>query len=133
MAVRFWCSVNEVEKAMSLLSEAMEPFRYIDKTTQDDGYGGVETVWHPGAGFDAASVLNNSMEARRAAKEGVTSLYTITTSKSVTLMHGDIIRRESDGQLFRVTSNGTDAKTPPSAVLDMRSVTAEALDSLPQS
>ena len=116
---------------MSLLSESMEGFRYKDRTTQEDGYGGVDTVWVDGAQFQAAAVLDSSMEARRAAKEGVTSLYTITTPRAVTLMHGDIIRRGSDGQLFRITSNGTDKKTPASAGLDMRQVTAEALDSLP--
>ena len=42
---------------MSLLTEAMEPCCYIDKTTQNDGYGGVETVWVDGAVFDAAFVL----------------------------------------------------------------------------
>lgn len=117
---------------MSLLSDSMEDFRYIDKTTKDDGYGGIETVWQDGARFSAAAVVDSSLEARRAAKEGVTSLYTITTSKAVTLMYGEIVRRESDGQLFRITSNGTDNKTPRTAALDMRNVNAEALDALPR-
>jgi hypothetical protein len=36
-----------------------------------------------------------------------------------------VFRRESDGKIFRVTSDGDDKKTPPSAGLDMRQVTAE--------
>lgn len=116
---------------MSLLTESMEEFNYVDKTTVPDGYGGVATAWQVGAAFIAAAVLDNSMEARRAEKEGVTSLYTIITKRNITLIYGDVIRRNSDGKLFRITSDGTDKKTPGSAGLDMRAVSAEELDSLP--
>ena len=116
---------------MSLLSEAMEECQYIDKTTQADGYGGVETVWTAGAKIQAAVVLDTSMEARRAEAEGVKSLYTIVTGKAITLMYGEIIQRLSDGAYFKITSDGTDKRTPASAGLDMRTVTAEKLDGLP--
>lgn len=62
--------------------------------------------------------------------EGVKNLYTITTSRDITLIFGDVLRRESDGKLFRITSDGTDKKSPLSATLDMRVVTAEELESL---
>ena len=116
---------------MSLLSESMEPFVLMDKTRRDDGLGGFKTVWVPGPSFNAAATLDNSMEARRAEKEGVTSVYTITTIKAVTLGYGDVLLRGSDNQLFRVTSNGKDKRTPASASLDMRVVSAEAMESLP--
>lgn len=117
---------------MSLLEEAFETLQYKDKTTVADGYGGVATEWVNGAEFDAAIVKDNSMEARRAEKEGVTALYTITTRRNVTLMFGDVVRRLKDGKLFRVTSDGTDKNTPASAGLDMRQVTAEELAALPR-
>ena len=116
---------------MSLLAEAMEACQFIDKTTVDDGYGGVGPSWIPGAEFKAAVVFDNSLEARRAEKEGVKNLYTITTSKSVTLGYGDIFQRLSDQKYFRVTSDGTDKKSPLSASLDMRVVSAEELNKLP--
>ena len=116
---------------MSLLLEAMESCVYVDKTTAPDGYGGVKTIWKDGASFQAAIVLDTSIEARRAEKEGARNVYTICTSKVVTLIHGDIIRRESDDKLFKVSSDGTDKKTPRSAALDMRVVTAEEIPSLP--
>ena len=116
---------------MSLLSESMEDFRYIDKVTVPDGYGGVITEWHNGATFSAAVVLDTSMEARRAEAEGVKSLYTIVTNKSITLMYGEVVQRISDSKYFKVTSDGTDKKTPNSAALNMRVVTAEELDALP--
>jgi head-tail adaptor len=110
---------------MSLLSEAMESCVLIDKITTSDGYGGYIVSWVDGAKFDAAIVLDSSMEARIAEKQGVTALYTITTKKNLNLQYHDVFRRISDGKIFRVTSDGDDKHTPDSAGLNMRQVTAE--------
>ena len=97
----------------------------LDRTTSDDGYGGFSSTYSDGAGFLSAVVLDNSIEARRAAVEGVTAMYTVTTSRAVNLKYHDIFRRDRDGKIFRVTSDGDDKKTPMSATLDMRQVSAE--------
>lgn len=110
---------------MSLLSEAMTTCIMYDKRTVADGYGGYTIEWVEGARFQAAIVLNNSMEARVAEKQGVTALYTITTSKALNLQYHDVFKRLEDGKIFRVTSDGDDKKTPKSATLDMRQVSAE--------
>lgn len=110
---------------MSLLDAAMETFVMMDKTTVPDGYGGFYSTWTEGAEFQAAASFDTSVEARVAAVQGVTSLYTITTSKSVALEYHDVVKRVSDGKILRVTSDSTDKKTPPSATLNMRVVTAE--------
>lgn len=110
---------------MSLLSEAMDACVLLDKVTQPDGYGGYRPTYQPGVSFHAAIVFDTSIEARRADKEGVSSLYTVTTSRALTLEYHDVFRRERDGKIFRVTSDGDDSYTPQSATLDMRQVTAE--------
>lgn len=110
---------------MSLLDEAMETCVLLNKTTAPDGYGGYITTWADGAEFKAAIVFDTSMQARVADKEGVTSLYTVTTKKALTLEYHDVFRRVSDGKVFRVTSDGDDKYTPASAGLNMRQVTAE--------
>ena len=110
---------------MSLLQEAMEKCTLIDRATVTDGLGGFLSEWRDGAEIQAAIVFNGSLEAQRAAVEGVTALYTVTTSRSITLRYHDVFRRESDGKIFRVTSDGDDLKTPKSAMLDMRNVKAE--------
>lgn len=110
---------------MSLLDLAFETCTMLDRTTRPDGYGGIETVYVAGATFDAAIVLDSSMQARTAAVQGVTSLYTITTRKSINLQYHDVFRRESDKKVFRVTSDGDDKKTPGSASINMRQVSAE--------
>ncbi len=110
---------------MSLLDHAFETFAFIDKRRQPDGEGGYIVEWLEGAEIQANARYDSSMQARRAEIEGVTSLYTITTRKDITLEYHDIIKRLSDGKIFRITSDGSDNKTPVSATLNMRQVTAE--------
>lgn len=110
---------------MSLLSEAMEKCLMLNKSTSDDGYGGYVTTWTEGAEFNAAIVFDTSIEARTAEAQGVSSLYTVTTSRTLTLEYHDVFRRVRDGKIFRVTSDGDDKFTPASTALDMRQVTAE--------
>ena len=110
---------------MSLLSEAMESCIMMDKRTIDDGYGGYITTYVDGVEFKAAIVLNNSLEARFAQQQGVTALYTVTTVKALNLQYHDVFKRKADNKIFRVTSDGDDKKTPASASLNMRQVSAE--------
>jgi hypothetical protein len=114
-----------VEEDMSLLSDAMEKCNILDRITTPDGYGGYDQTWATGAEFEAAIVFDTSIEARTAEKQGVTSLYTVTTGRALTLEYHDIFRRQTDGKIFRVTSDGDDKHTPKGAGLDMRQVTAE--------
>lgn len=110
---------------MSLLENEMTDCIMIDKTTTADGYGGYVASWTEGAEFKCAIVLNNSMQARTAEKQGVTALYTITTTKALNLQYHDVFKRLEDGKIFRVTSDGDDLKTPKGAGLNMRQVSAE--------
>lgn len=110
---------------MSLLTEAMESCVMLDRSTASDGYGCFTSAYTEGAAFKAAITLDSSTQARVAAVQGVTSLYTITTGKAVNLQFHDVLRRVSDGKVFRVTSDGDDKKTPASASLNMRQVSAE--------
>lgn len=110
---------------MSLLSDAMESCVMLNKTVRKDGYGGYVTTWTEGAEFDAAIVFDTSIQARQAEAQGVTSRYTVTTSKKLTLEYHDVFRRNGDGKIFRVTSDGDDKFSPQSSTLDMRQVQAE--------
>jgi hypothetical protein len=65
------------------------------------------------------------MNAREAEAAGVKSLYTVTTEKGLIMQFHDVFRRERDGKIFRVTSDGDDKYTPDSANLNIRQVTAE--------
>lgn len=110
---------------MSLIDVLKEPCRMIDKRTVSDGRGGTSTEWVEGATISAAITVDGSTQTKIAQAQGVKVVYTITTSRAINLQFHDVLRRESDGKIFRVTSDGDDNKTPRSARLDMRVVTAE--------
>ena len=110
---------------MSLIDTMKTPCTMIDKRTVPDGMGGTTTAWVDGAEFEAAIVKDSSMTARMAEKQGVTEVYTVTTGKNVQLDFHDVFRRNSDGDVIRVTSNITDSKTPKVATFSFGQVTAE--------
>ena len=116
---------------MSLLTEAMETSTILDKTTGQDTYGGVAVQYVDGAQIEAAFPMMNAMEQMAAQQKQSKAIYHIVTTKAVSLQYHDVVRRESDGKIFRVTSDGDDNKTPVSATLNMRVVDAEEW-SLPQ-
>lgn len=110
---------------MSLLEEAFEPCKILDKRTLKDGYGGVITTYVDGADIYAAIVFDDSLAARTASVQGVKDVYTVTTKKNVVLQFHDVIRRVSDGKVLQITTDGKDNKTPESAALNMRVVRAK--------
>lgn len=117
---------------MSLLEDQMESCVYLSKQKIDDGWGGYENEWTEGAEFKAAITFDMSIQARIGDKQGVTSRYTVTTDKSMTLQFNEYFKRLRDGKLFHVTSDGDDKFTPDTANLNMRQVEAEEITSLPK-
>lgn len=110
---------------MSLIDEFFTPCVLIQKIREADGEGGFVTSYTEGAPFEAAIVLDQSLAARVAEKEGVKNVYTITTRKNTVLEFHDIFKRKKDGAYFRVTSDGTDSESPRSSSLNMRQLSAE--------
>ena len=110
---------------MSLIDTMKTACTMLDRRTLPDGMGGYTQEWTDGAPFEAAIVEDSSMTARLAEKQGVTELYTVTVARDLPLEFHDVFRRESDGAIFRVTSNITDKKTPGVASFSFGQVTAE--------
>lgn len=110
---------------MSLINSAMEGFHMMDKTTTLDEYGGIKVEYKEGAAIELAPEFDASTQARIAQQEGVNVRYSFFMKKKYNIKFPDVIKRDADGQIFRITSNGTDNKTPDSAGLDLRKVEAE--------
>lgn len=110
---------------MSLIDAFKGPCVVMNKAKVPDGEGGFTTAWQEGAEFDAAIVKDTSLEARIAEKDGLTNTYTVTTSVNAALGFHDVFKRKSDGQVFRVTSNGDDERTPATASFQFEQVSAE--------
>lgn len=110
---------------MSLLDEALDEYIIVNTLIVDDGLGSIITTYSDGARIKGAMRFDVSQEARTGQALGVTSTYTFITTKNINLQYHNIIRRLSDGKVFRITSDGDDSFTPKSANLDMRLVTCE--------
>lgn len=108
-----------------LIERFSQPCVMLEKKRVPDGLGGFETSWADGDEFDAAIVKDQSLQARTAEKQGVSSVYTITTARGVALEYHEVFRRVSDGAIFRVTSDYTDSRPPSVATFDFEQVTAE--------
>lgn len=111
---------------MARLFERMyEPFVLVVPAASPDGEGAQDTGWTDGPEFSACAVFNTSVEKRTGAAAGVSSTYTVTVPKTVSLSYHDLIRRLSDGKVFRITSDGDDVVTPPMATFSFIEVKAE--------
>jgi len=110
---------------MGLIDAFKEKCTLVEKTRVPDGEGGWTTTWVDGIKFDAAIVMDTTMQARVAEKQGMTAVYTVTTDKGTPLDFHDVFKRESDGKVFRVTSDSTDKQTPDVASFQFAQVTAE--------
>lgn len=108
---------------MTLIDSFKVPCTLVEKTRVPDGEGGWTTAWADGMGFEAAIVLNSSINARIAEAEGVTGVYTVTTDRNVELDFHDAFRRDSDGQVFRVTK--VNDSTPGVATFQFNQYQAE--------
>ena len=88
---------------MTLIDSFKTKCTLVERTRVKDREGGWYTQWVDGLSFDAAIVLDASINARVAEAEGVTGVYTVTAGRTAVMEFHDVFRRESDGQMFRVT------------------------------
>ena len=110
---------------MSLMTDAMTKCTMLDKKTVPDGQGGFIPTWTDGAEFQAAITKDSSTQMRIAEAQGVKEVYTVWVDKKLDLDFHDVFRRESDGAIFRVTSNQQDNETPKRATFSVGHVSAE--------
>lgn len=108
------------------------PCVLYEKQRQSDGAGGWITGWQEGAEFDAFVGLSGSMETKQAAALGVKNVYSCAVDKGFPIENNDYFKRKKDGALFRVADDPTDQETPESSEIDVRSFSAERVDSLPK-
>ena len=110
---------------MSLLDDFARTCVLMEKKRVPDGAGGYMVQWEEGAEFTNYQALDTSMEARRAEKEGVTSLYSALVEQSVPIEYNDYFRDETTGETYRVTSNPEEKMAPRSSTLPLKYFTAE--------
>lgn len=113
---------------MGYLDFAFESACMVDRRTVSDSMGGMMDTWVDGAVFPAAFVHVSTTDALIAYQTGQKTMYKVITRQTVALKHNERIRRLSDGQMMRITSNAQDMRTPASSGLKMYQVTAEVIE-----
>ena len=125
MANSFPQPIERMEEAMSLLNDFARTCVLMEKTRVPDGEGGYTLDWTDGATFKNYQALDTSMEARRAEKEGVTSVYSALVDKALPIEYGDYFKDTETGLTYRVTSNPSEKESPKSATFSLKYFTAE--------
>lgn len=108
---------------MSLIEAFKVPCVLMERVRVPDGEGGWTTGWTEGAGFNAAIVLDSSINAKIAEAQGVTGVYTVTTDRSATLSFHDAFKRLKDSKTFRITK--VNDSTPDVATFQFNQYQAE--------
>lgn len=111
-----------------MLTDFFVPCTVLVRTTAPDGYGGVTETWTAGAQIMAGIATKGSREADIASKPELVRTYSILFADTLTLGLNDRIRRDSDGRIFRITSDSEDMHTPAVSGLHFKQVSAEVID-----
>ena len=110
---------------MSLMDEYAVDCVLLVKTRTEDPVGGYTTEWVPGASFTAAWEYESAPEITVAEQQGVARTYRIYVDKTLDLDYHEAFRRSDNGQIYRVTTPGTDRFTPSFSRLNKRLIEVE--------
>jgi len=113
------------------ITDFKRAFHIMTKTETADGEGGRTSAWTVGAAVQIAPANDQSIEARKASKDGVTSLYSFVFDKSLGIAYDTYLKRDLDSAYFRITSDPVDYETPSVTTLNLRKATAERVGVLP--
>lgn len=110
-----------------LIEDFYEDFTLLTPVMVFDGEGGSTTTWHENTQFFATAVKDKSPEMRAAERAGSKPEYTLTISEytPVNLAYHDVVKRNSDGAIFRAISSSVDSKPPKRATFNFSQVRCE--------
>lgn len=112
---------------MTLLEERMEDFCILDKTTTEDGFGGVAIVYKEGARFPAVATQLQSEEMEVAYQEGQKRIYAIFCKPIANLEKDMRIKRMKDGLVFRVNADPDPNQTVSFSDIPLHRTTMEVI------
>lgn len=113
---------------MNLLDRMMEDCTLLNHIRTDDRFGSYTDEWTEGATFKAAISKNMTTEQMIAEKRGITEAFIVVVRKGVVLDYHDVFKRNSDGEIFRVTSKTMDSEAHPASTVKIAKVSAERWD-----
>ncbi|MGN0778889.1 MAG: hypothetical protein ACI4MJ_07070 [Aristaeellaceae bacterium] len=110
-----------------MLEHYMEDFLLLECVREPDGMGGFRTAYEESMAFrgGVTATMSREITVAQSARDAV--IPVLVHEWGVTLRCGDIIRRVSDGECYRVTGRSSDMRTPDMAALAYAQVPVERL------
>lgn len=105
---------------MSLLDQNYTEFELLEFTQTKDGEGGYIREWTVKSTFFANWYVKSDLQRYAALKAETLGDYVLLTGREITLSFHNVIRRISDGKVFRIVTDSDDRYTPQSATLNLR-------------
>lgn len=110
---------------MSLLEEYSTEYTILLVEESDDEYGSTVTKYVDGMTFIGQLAFKSDSIMSVSEALGLMTNYRLIIPKGVKLEFHDIVKRNSDGKVFRVKSNSANVYTPSSSGLDLSYVELE--------
>lgn len=104
-----------------ILGDMFTSCTMMDRVTDSasDGVFGIIEHFKPGAKITAALIKLDSDEAAIAEADDLKEKYRVVVPAGVALNKNDVIRRDSDGMTFRMTSNTRDGAAPAASTVQI--------------
>lgn len=100
---------------MSYYFDAFKEYYVKNKIKHNDGVGGTITEWLNGAVIKMSLDLGDSTEVRQAQAQGLKTVFTATFPIDTIVEYNDYVEDVETGEIYRITGEPKDNKTPPEA------------------
>lgn len=100
---------------MSYFNEAFDDYWVKEKIRKPDGEGGSFTVWENSMTVKMSLDLGTSSEIRQAQAQKLETVFTAVFPENTPVQYNDYLEDVETGDVFRVTSDPKDNKTPKEA------------------
>lgn len=110
----------------TVMDSLMEDFaRLIPSEASPDGLGGHDQTWTDGAPFRAFLREERTGETREAQRMIEAPRLLLVVSGDVSLAYHDIVKRQSDGAVFRLLSDTENRRTPAMSAVHIAAAVCE--------
>ena len=105
-----------------MISNFYEPFEIIEIAKVSDGMGGFKTYEVAKVKFEGAMTLDKTLSKLLAGQEGIENNYILCVSKTLEIELGDIVKKVSSNNYYKVVNYPSDYETPKRSSLNFKQV-----------
>lgn len=108
-----------------MLSDFLEPFCRVKRSSAPNGLGGSVETWEDGEIFRGGVTHVSGAEISVAGHQALRAVPVLAHETTVELKQDEYVRRLSDGAVFRVAGNSADMRAPAVASMQFAQVPVE--------